>query len=144
MRKPAITLTLFMFKDACEFLETICKSLLALQIFRFLRIKYQEIWSWHLEVSWSRYLTTSPANQIAAFWVRWREYIYIYLGTSKCHDHDILPLHQPIRLQHFEWGDENIYIYLGTSKCHDHDILPLHQPIRLQHFEWGDENILST
>ena len=28
------------------------------------------------------------------------------LGTSKCHDHDILTLHQPIRLQHFERGNE--------------------------------------
>ena len=30
------------------------------------------------------------------------------LGTSKCHDHDILTLHQPIRLQHFERGNEKI------------------------------------
>ena len=29
------------------------------------------------------------------------------LGTSKCHDHNILTLHQPIRLQHFERGNEN-------------------------------------
>ena len=28
------------------------------------------------------------------------------LGTSKCHDHDIFTLHQPIRLQHFEPGNE--------------------------------------
>ena len=30
------------------------------------------------------------------------------LGTLKCHDHDILTLHQPISLQHFERGNENI------------------------------------
>ena len=29
------------------------------------------------------------------------------LGTSKCHDHNNLTLHQPIRLQHFERGNEN-------------------------------------
>ena len=29
------------------------------------------------------------------------------LGTSKCRDHDILTLHQPIRLQHLEWGYDN-------------------------------------
>ena len=29
------------------------------------------------------------------------------LGISKCHDHDIFTLHQPIRLQHFERGNEN-------------------------------------
>ena len=29
------------------------------------------------------------------------------LGTSKCHDHDIFTLHQPIRVQHFEQGNEN-------------------------------------
>ena len=29
------------------------------------------------------------------------------LGTSKCHDHNIFTLHQPIRLQHFERGNEN-------------------------------------
>ena len=29
------------------------------------------------------------------------------LGTSKCHDHDILTLQQPIKLQHFERGNEN-------------------------------------
>ena len=29
------------------------------------------------------------------------------LGTSKCHDHDIFILQQPIRLQHFERGNEN-------------------------------------
>ena len=28
-------------------------------------------------------------------------------GTSKCHDHNSLTLHQPIRLQHFERGNEN-------------------------------------
>ena len=28
------------------------------------------------------------------------------LGTLKCHDHDIFTLHQPIRLQHFERGNE--------------------------------------
>ena len=35
------------------------------------------------------------------------------LGTSKCHDHDILTLYQPIRLQHFERGNEN-HISKGT------------------------------
>ena len=35
------------------------------------------------------------------------------LGTSKCHDHDILTLHQPIRLQHFEQGNEK-----PVSKMH--------------------------
>ena len=29
------------------------------------------------------------------------------LGTSKCHDHDIFTIQQPIRLQHFERGNEN-------------------------------------
>ena len=29
------------------------------------------------------------------------------LGTSKCHDLDILTLHQLFRLQHFEPGNEN-------------------------------------
>ena len=29
------------------------------------------------------------------------------LGTSKCHDHNILTLHQPIRLKYFEQGNEN-------------------------------------
>ena len=29
------------------------------------------------------------------------------LGTSKCHVHDIFTLQQPIRLQHFERGNEN-------------------------------------
>ena len=27
------------------------------------------------------------------------------LGTSKCYDHDMLTIHQPIRLQHFERGN---------------------------------------
>ena len=31
-----------------------------------------------------------------------------HLGTSKCHDHDILTLHLPIRLQHFERGNEKV------------------------------------
>ena len=30
------------------------------------------------------------------------------LGTSKCHDHKIFTLQQPIKLQHFERGNENI------------------------------------
>ena len=30
------------------------------------------------------------------------------LGTSKCHDHNIFTLHEPIRLQHFERGNENV------------------------------------
>ena len=29
------------------------------------------------------------------------------IGTSKCYNHDILTLHQPIRLQHFEQRNEN-------------------------------------
>ena len=29
------------------------------------------------------------------------------LSTSKCHDHYIFTLQQPIRLQHFERGNEN-------------------------------------
>ena len=37
------------------------------------------------------------------------------LGTSKCHDHDILTLHQPIRLQHFERGNENIILKCSKS-----------------------------
>ena len=35
------------------------------------------------------------------------------LGTSKCHDHDILTLHQPIRLQHLERGNEKT----GIPSC---------------------------
>ena len=31
-------------------------------------------------------------------------HIKYHLGTSKCHDHDILTLYQPIILQHFERG----------------------------------------
>ena len=31
-----------------------------------------------------------------------------YLNPSKCHDHDIAPLHQPIRLQHFKRSNEEI------------------------------------
>ena len=33
-----------------------------------------------------------------------------HLGTSKCHDHDILTLHQAIRLQHFERGNEKALV----------------------------------
>ena len=31
------------------------------------------------------------------------------LGTSMCHDHDILPFHQPIRLQHFTRSSFEIF-----------------------------------
>ena len=31
------------------------------------------------------------------------------LGTSKCHDQDILTLNQPIRLQHFDRGYMNVF-----------------------------------
>ena len=40
------------------------------------------------------------------------------LGTSKCHDHDIFTLHQPIRLQHFERGNEkhvSVCSHVGSS-----------------------------
>ena len=29
------------------------------------------------------------------------------LGTSRCHDHNIFTLHQSIKLEHFERGNEN-------------------------------------
>ena len=48
------------------------------------------------------------------------------LGTSRCHDHDIFTLHQPIRLQHFEGGNENPkFIYLKSSNDADDDPLIL-------------------
>ena len=58
-------------RDECEwtslFLATIRKPLFTLRLFDCCVIKCQVISSWHLEVSWSRYLSTSSANQIAAF-----------------------------------------------------------------------------
>ena len=38
------------------------------------------------------------------------------LGTSKCHDHDIFTLHQPIRLQHFERGNEKYSSVFGFQR----------------------------
>ena len=38
------------------------------------------------------------------------------LGTSKCHDHDILTLHQSIRLQHFERGNEKRKSYFSDGE----------------------------
>ena len=35
------------------------------------------------------------------------------LGALKCHDHDIFTLQQPIRLQHFEQGNEK-YVWTHT------------------------------
>ena len=48
--------------------------------------------------------------------------IKFHLSTSKCHDQDILTLHQPIRLQHFERGNEN-YIILDGLESSTHAIL---------------------
>ena len=39
------------------------------------------------------------------------------LGTSKCHDHDIFTLQQPIRLQHFERGNEKYCSCQILQKC---------------------------
>ena len=43
------------------------------------------------------------------------------LGTWKCHDHDIFTLQQPIRLQHFERGNEK-------SECVDEALMNLKLP----------------
>ena len=38
-----------------------------------------------------------------------------HLGSTKCHDHDILTLGQPIKLQHFEQGNANILSNISTA-----------------------------
>ena len=48
-----------------------------------------------------------------------------HLGTSKSHDHDILTLHQPIRLQHFERGNEKVFIFKWNKKIIQKDCLIL-------------------
>ena len=45
------------------------------------------------------------------------------IGTLKCHDHDILTLHQPIRLQHFEWGNENYSSQLKATCLHPKSLM---------------------
>ena len=54
------------------------------------------------------------------------------LGTSNCHDHNILTLHQPIRLQHFERGNE-INKTFSTASFDSSNLPELYTGFKIKH-----------